>query len=473
MGSVATLIFGAALVVAATAVGGVHTPVAATVCALAALACALQWLQLRGREQVAVYVSVPVIGLLLLFGFSVLQIIALPEVVQTVLSPEGHRVTSDGLVAAGFAPETGWRPLSLDPAATSDRALRFGALALMGLFAANLRSRQAWITVGRAILITAFLVLLVGGGLYLTKMREFGPLYTSAVGFRAPSTFVNLNHGASFFGLAALVGVSLGLGADRRRLVEGAGFWAAALVFAVIAGLHDSDGVVLAFGASLGVGAVVLWNRAGRPTQLGRETKIAAVALVLLAAALSWWLDLHVIAHGFFERLLFEGGHGNRLELLRAGAAMVAEYWPAGAGAGAVETVIPGYMNWSSTTTGATIPVLENDTLELLFGFGIFIGGIAVAAAASVVFFAWRHAFDTERTMRYALVLPSAFYLFAIAQLHFPLFALGLGVPAVVWIESLMARRGRDGRDPSVFDTGHVLLPTRWAAVLLTVKGLV
>lgn len=454
------ILFAATLIASTALAGGVHTSVAALVCALGLTAFVTRWFHLRDREQRGIYLSLPVLGLTLLTFASFFQIVPLPELMQQLANPTGYDLAAAGLAAIGHT-DVGWRTLSLDPYATSDRVIRFAALALVGLTAANFRERLAWMFVGRSLIGVGVIAAAVGSVLDVTGRKSLFGLFETEVGFRGPGPFVSLNHGATFFGLCVIACVGLALTGDRKRVFESAGYWLAALVFGVLAVLHDSDGVLLALGATAAAAGFVAWWRMGRPTALRRETAIGLVAIGLVSVALAAWLDVLTLVQDFFQRLFFEGEHGTRYELLKAGTAMAGDYWRFGGGAGSVETVIGAYIDWPAVPVPASIPVLENDTLELLYGFGMFVGTSAMLLMVSVVFFALRYAFVRERSIRYAVLIPTVLYLVLVAQLHFPLLALGIAVPAIAWVEALMARRSHvvDGEAPHA--TGHLAIPSK------------
>lgn len=455
----------ATIVFVVLGVGGVHTAVAGVAVILGVLAVALQTGHLRDHDHDSVHISLFGIGLSLLALVSLLQLIPLPPSVHELLNPRGWALAQTGLelVAAQNAPS---RPFSLDPAATADRALRFIALALFAVWAANDRSRRSWRTFGLVLIPLGLITLGLGYYLNSSGTKSVYGIYESLVGFRGPSTFINLNHGAAFFGFATIVSIGTALGFRRDNVPLALGLGAVSLFFVAAAAIHQSDGVLLALVLSAAIVPVLAWFRAGRPVTLPRDTAIGIALLSVLSIAAAIWLDLHRAAVAFLERVLFSGEHGGRLALVQAGAEAIGDYWVFGAGAGATETLIPAYVEWDAIVP-ASIPVLENDTLEILLGFGLLVGGLAVVAFTVQSMLALRAALSAQRSIRFPIALVCAVYFACIAQLHFPLFALGLGIPIVVWLELLWSRRTKSSGDRRVFETGHLAVPRGLAIVAL------
>lgn len=460
----------AAAALAVLVFGGVHTTIAAGAGVLALVAFALQIGHLRSRDHRSVYVSSVGLGLLLAALVSFLQLIPVPEIVQRVLSPHGWGIVSTGFEAAGLTADIGWRTLSMDPRATADRAVRFTALGLFSLAGANVYMRHAWRPAARVVIGLALASTVVGGALWLTGAHSIAGFFESEVGFRAPGTFVNTNHGAVLHGFAAIVATALALNVRSRRPIESA--IVGVLAFGLLANCvwHNSEGTNLALGATACVAAVLVWFRAGRPIDLPLPTRVAVGAIAVLALVLAWWLDVDLAVRNYLDQVLFGGEHGNRLALVRAGFAAAADYWPAGAGIGTTETVIPAYIDWSEMLP-ASIPVLENDTAELLMGAGWLLGPLILVCLVLTPVLRVRAAIDPGRSDRFVVATLVAFFGVVIAQMHFPLFALGIGAPIVTFLEVAWSRRMRPSEGHRFFRSGHVAIPTGTAAVLAAVAA--
>ncbi len=439
------------LCTATVLVGGVHAAVVGIVVVFAAITFLLQARELRSKGEEQLFLSIPGLALGGLSIAALLQLVPLPDLLHYVLNAEGRELAARGLESAGLDDDLGWRTLSLQPSETADRAARFATLAMIAFVGGNFRERQSWFVVGQIILGVAIFTLMVGAVLDALGLTSFlGGLYVTEVGFRAPSTFVNVNHGAAFCGIAVIIAVSIAICVSHDRPLETTGYWVGALLFAAAAVIHDSDGVLIALGIVGLFAAFLAWWRAGRPTRFTRPTKVAAAVLLTALVVVSFVVGLPAIVGGFVSRLFLEGEHGNRFELAAAGLSMVRDYWVFGGGAGAVSTVVNAHIDWAASVE-ATIPVLENDSLEILYGFGIFVGGAALLAFLGVFGVASRPAFASRRGVRFAIASCFALYFLLISQLHFPLFALGLSGPFIIWLESLLAPRldpERQGEHP-------------------------
>ena len=446
-----------AIAVVVLGLGGVHTIVAATAALLALLAAGLQ-IGHFARDESPVLISLVGLAAVAAVALCCAQLVPVPDVVHALLNPEGLRLVEHGAQLAGLDAST-WRPLSLDPAATGDRAIRYVAIAAIALWAANVPGRRRWQVFSHWFVPLALVNFAVGFALLQTGAESFFGVYEPTVGFRGPSLFISTNHGAVFFGLAALVAAAAAIGMRRDRPVRAIAFGVATAVLVVAALAQNSDGVTLALVAAVIVGALVQWWRRGHPTNARIDMKVGIGVLALLAVVAAVWLDLHRLAWGFLERIVLSGEHGGRLELVLGGVSALGDYWRFGAGAGAIETMLPAYLDWSKLVP-ASIPVIENDVLEVLLSFGVFFGVLLLASPVLQIGLIARRAGDGQRSPRYAVAVVAAVYMAIVAQFHFPHFALGIAVPAVAWFELLWSGRSRSSHG-RVLDSGHVVLNRR------------
>ncbi len=446
--------------------GGVHTAVAGAAASLAIVAAMLTVAYLRGRDR-DVLVSLVGLALALATVLCFVQLVPVPPVLHTVLNPQGWSIYETGCQLAGIEPEA-WRPLSLDPRSTADRALRYVGLAALAIWAANVRGKRAWGRFAQWLVPLAIVDLAVGFMLYSTKATTFFGLYEPVVGFRGPSTFLSTNHGGLFFGFAALVAGATALGLRRDHPRRAAVFGVCVPILLVAALAQNSDGVGLALAATALTAAIVQWFRRGRPRKMRLDVKIGVASVAALSTIVALWLDLHRIGAAFLSRIVLSGEHGGRLDLLGAGAAASMDYWRIGAGAGSVGSVIPAYVDWS-VVVAASIPVIENDTLEILLSFGLPLGLLMIAAAVVQIGAVIKSGVDGARSPRYAVAIVTAVYIGILAQLHFPLLALGIGMPVVVWLELLWSRRQKSSQGARHFGTGHVAVKWPVAAAALVV----
>lgn len=445
-----------AVAVAVLAVGAVHTPVALLVALLSLVAAVLGVRSLRAAR--APTVSLIGCVALLAMVLCVVQLLPAPDFAHRLFNPTGHDLWHRGAELAGVD-DARWRPLSLDPAATADRAIRYGALAAIALWGACTSSRRRWYRYVYGLAGVGGAALLFGSLLMLGDGNLFG-VYEPSVGFRGPSPFVSTNHGASFYGLVALAAAAAAFYTRKNSARTAALLGVASAVFCAAAVGLNSDGVNVAL-ALTGVLALGLQSvrRRGRRT-VARDVKIGVAVIAVTALGLLVWLDLHVLLGRALSRVALSGEHGARLHLMTAGLQTSAEYWRFGAGAGAVSSVLPAAVDWS-VVLPASIPVIENDPLEVVLSFGWPLALVMFGACVAQVTLATRIAIQQHKP-RFAVAAVLAAYLMLVAQLHFPLFALGVSLPALALLEVLWARHNA-GR------TGHLALSRRAAFAFLGV----
>lgn len=414
---------GAALVVGVLAMGAVHTKTALLM-ALAALAAAAYATWGRAERARAPLLASP---FLILGGAALLQLVPLPPVMHRLLNPEGHEAFTLGWRALFEADApSAWRALSLDPWASADRALRWFALALFALAAANLGGRH---TPARAAMgVVALGALSVLAALARALVWPDDPhTYWGVVETVAPiptlSTFINVNQGASLLGASALCAVWL---ASRAKQGRWRAFWVAAAL---------ATGAACAAFGSLGVFvALAVTGAAWVALVFGARAGAAAVGFLSLAGWSTWRFALSDHATSASTR----GG------LYEAAARASLDFWPAGAGAGAVDRVIVPYA--PAILSGNDAPHVENELLEWALTMGWPITLAVVAAFALMVREAWRLARASGPSWsapprEHAVAFLATTYVASIAMFHFPFFVMGLGAPLVVFIAAALARK--------------------------------
>ncbi len=406
-------LMGAGLAVGMVALGGFHT-VWVRLVALLMLGAAIA--APRGRSESTRTTSWIALGFTALGIVSLTQLIPLPPALHGALSSTGFGLWEQGWQAAfGEAPPGWWRPLSLDPAATADRALRAFTLALAAFAAVNLRSRERERP-------TALLVGLALGGAALAQLRawiwsgapnDFWGVYTTSIPLSSWTTFVNTNQGAALFGLAALM--SVGAASTSKTSSGRVRASVAGLACVVGALVLRSDGVFIALVLAGLAGAAVYMG--ARAWSIGlAAVGLAGVAFVLADAELSTSLDA-------------------RVDLTLAALRASVDHWLVGSGAGSVRHVLVPY---ASDTVLAThnAPVVENDPVEWLLTLGWPAALLVLAVFGASVLTPLRQAAGQTTRVAGALLFATWVYAAALSLMHFPSFIIGLGAPLVFAFET-------------------------------------
>ncbi|MFP4598966.1 MAG: hypothetical protein ACLFVJ_11985 [Persicimonas sp.] len=461
--SVARSIVYIAVVAAPVAIGGVHFPVALALALLGLAAFFFELQHRRGAEGFRkIHVSRAAIAFLVLGAVAFLQLIPLPRVLHELLNPTGAALFAEGWQAAfgAQAPDT-WRALSLDPAGTADRAVRWVALAALCAVAANaFRSRSSWRKLVFAILSAGYVVLGIG-----LLQRAFGDgkllgFYEPSVVLRQWGTFVNPNHAAVFFGFVSLVGFALAAARYDKSPAETLIGAATGLVFMIVMTFQQSLGAFIAFGAAavvLGMGIALqaaplrALIRANRKTL--RNVGLGVGALLLAAAA----AVVTVVAKGgrsseWLARLeqleaydSFMTKLPGRVELFIGAMRGSADFWLTGAGAGSADRSIGPYLDWASFPR-ASVPTVENELAEWAFTLGLPVTIIAVGLLAWAASSTVRRFIELRlRSRRMLSAVSVGLYLILVAQIHFPFLVLGAGLPIVIFVVSSASHNRKSG----------------------------
>jgi len=407
-----------------------------------------------GDDGTFLSMSLPALSFAFFASICLLQIVPLPAPLHRVLAPQRWEIFRGGWEALfGTAPNEIWRSLSFDPARTADRGMRWLALLLAGALVGIRRSSEgSRPTIRRVIwiaIVTGGVVLGVGIAQTLVGSQKILFWYEPEAAHRSLATFVNPNHASVFFGLVGLIAVGRTL--DRRGTALRPALLAGVLgvAFITAAFLFDSFGgtfammvgvVVLVFGllggGKLGGGA---YRDPSRKIFIGFTVAVLFVPVIALGA-----VELVPVWTGETAWRVFMREWGGqtavrRAELISASLEGGLDYPFWGVGGGATERILPAYLNWSLIPP-ATIPVVENEPVEWFFHYGIF-GVVGLVGVSGFIVIPLLRYLRRSR-WRYALAVTLGVFLLGTAELHFPFFALGIAIPAVVVLEATgFARR--------------------------------
>jgi hypothetical protein len=477
MQRIATILLASVVVAAPVALGAVHTPVVAGLLAglvLAAIAGEV-W---PTDEQGGVWLSLPGLVFFALAAWSGFQLLPLPVGLLEVVQSEGARIYTTGWQLVFPDTPVSWHPSSMDPAATADRGLRWLALGMAALVAANLAEKRRWRAIYLTILCAGVVTLGVGTASFVLDPKSFFGLYEPTISFRGPSPFVSTNHAASFYALCGVVGFG-GLALRREsHPIEASIAGALGLLFIALAAVHDSDAVMAGLGLAVvvfGVGLAVRTQGVGRLRVVLSEYSgrfAYGITAGLCVLVLAWWVGALDVISGIVMSPLEDSESAlNRTEIALAALRGSADYLWVGAGGGAVDVTVGRYIDWSALRP-ASIPVVENDPAEWLLTYGWFAGGAAALALLASGGFTLRRLVRSSRGERW--VMASAVWVlgFVIALFHFPFFALGVSLPLVAAFDGVTSPR-RPPESRGFSRSGHLGLPSwvRKALIVATIAG--
>jgi lipopolysaccharide biosynthesis regulator YciM len=397
------------------AIGSVHLPVLLVVAAAAVASAALAfYVQAEARRRLPF--SLPVVTLLALSGYSLLQAMPLPIGALEVVAPLNADIWSRALLSLG-EPGPRWASISLDPGASVIEGLKW--LVYAAVFAAasvvGARRGAAWGTT--VVFASATLAALTTIGHGLLGVRKVYGLYepTFSVSPWHVGPLLNPNNLAGYLNLGAICGMGLML--MRRPVVPP---WLSGLGVATIIAIELTSGSRAGVVALLlGVVAMAILSREKR--ERSGAGQLASKRLVLLLGA----------AVGGGAILAALGGTGDtwaelydqniqKVEMLRWATPMVRDYAWLGVGRGSFESVFPSYK----VTPGNVVYThAENFPMQWASEWGV-----PVALAAMIAF---AIALSPRNIgVRRSAVAASAWVGLAVLLLQ-NLFDLGLEIPAL------------------------------------------
>jgi len=385
-------------------------------------------------------------------GFFTLSLVGLAQLVplgaslHEVLHPWGWTQFEQSWMAWSGSPlDAGQkRPLSLSPAQTADRVLRWLTLGMFWAASSALtwRSRRHFEPAATALVGVGAFVLALGVAQNLSGTRLYLWFYEATVDYRGFTTFVNTNQAAAFNGLCAMAAVFLAQrNIERKRWRRTAVFLTAFGVFLGGMAIHDSDGVWVVWLVSVSIvvlGEVLSTSRFDtvRARLVARPPLVMGAGAVLLMTSLG--ASCSRLMSATPEELAVLGPVGVRLSLMHQAIEGMTHSWLTGVGAGAVERVVYPTVDWSYMPLG-TIPTIENEWFEWLWTMGV-----PATALATLMFMmtcrALRPSFDSplvdKRVWWWAIAVGT--YVVGITMLHFPWTMLGLGLPCIFLFDSLL-----------------------------------
>jgi tetratricopeptide (TPR) repeat protein len=287
------------IVASALALGSVMTEVLVVMSALAAVACALLWIERDDRSSSRASQWV-LVALALLLGMTVLQALPLPSAVTHWLTP-ANADSWDRALSPLREPGPAWHSLSLAPAATRVEVLRgfFYGCVFLGALRVAVREEGDVFLIRLIVFSTCVMAFSALAHMAVGAEKVFGvyrprELYAYRAGHLAP--LLNLNHLAAYLDIGACV--AIGAVIDRRSMPRPL----AASVAIVLAGTSVWQGSRGAIGALL-VGVVLTIGMSLYTTRRfdAARVRAAVLALCAAAAAITVSLSLSEVAR---ERLL-------------------------------------------------------------------------------------------------------------------------------------------------------------------------
>jgi len=398
--------FALPLILAPFLLGGVYTHIPVNM-ALIALTAALYllwggWMFITGKRLFVPYLILP-FGLLMLWGL--FHLLPLLPAFVALLSPQGHYFHT-------LAGSQGWRPLTMSSPDTLYSILRTAALCLFALMLQRTLEgeHRGWRrVVTDTVILTAVAVFVFGFFLKITGETHWlgsqlrGPLLIHP-------TLINMNHAAAFFGIAALLSLSMATEADfaRARVFYGALFFVNLL--AVIMTL--SRGGILAV-----LLAIVLF---GALKYLKHRTTAVALPTIFVIVAV---LTAFYIGYRFIvaEFDMTRPDYFDKFALIATVKEYFADFWLTGSGFGSFMHVYPYYQG----DPGLFFIQLENEPVQFALEHGII---VALVAAALFVWFFVKYNRGTHLRCGAAAIL---LFLLMHNTLDFNLHDLAILFPAV------------------------------------------
>ena len=400
------LSFALPLILAPFLLGGVYThlPVNMVLIALTSTLylCWGGWMFAAGKRLFVPYLLLP-FGVIILWGL--FQLLPLPPALTALLSPKGHYFHT-------IAGPQGWRPLTMSLPDTIYSLMR---TAVLVLFAVMLQrtlegEHRGWRRIiTDTIILSAVAVFAFGFFLKITGQTQWlgsllrGPLLIHP-------TLINMNHAAAFFGIAALLSLSMATDADfaRARVFYGALFFVNLL--GVIMTL-SRGGILAVLLAILLFGALKYLKH--------RTTAVALPTLFVIVAVLTaFYIGYRFIVAEFD---MTRPDYFDKFALLATVREYFADFWLTGSGFGSFMHVYPYYQG----DPGLFFIQLENEPVQFALEHGIV---VALIAAALFVWFFVKYNRGTHLRCGAAAIL---LFLLMHNTLDFNLHDLAILFPAV------------------------------------------
>lgn len=304
-----------------------------------------------------------------------LQLVPLPFELWRTLGP--RHALAQHLVLAGEG--RGWRPLSIDPAATVRVAASLAVFIAAWTLATSL-TRDALTRVLQLTLMLALPLALLGFAQAAAGAHAWRPYdYHHPIG--AIGTFANRNHFAALMAMLGPLAFAFGTQSQRTHGPARAYAWHALGVFFLLAAAlsFSRAGSALALIAVLASGGVLM-----------RGMRIASSLRTAVAVALSLGTATAVYAwDGLARRLAQDPADDLRWQYLRNGIETLQAYMPFGSGAGSFASA---YAPFEPVTEMVHVYAgrAHNDALQTLIELGIAGALLLVATIAITVWFGVR-----------------------------------------------------------------------------------
>ena len=418
--------------------GTVHRPVIMAMLAASSLAffCLLVGERLDGGQLRGAKFSLPLVLLVLL---PLLQIVPLPLHLRRLIDPAGSALLDNGPDGT----PTRW-PLSLDPSSTQMEVGTAAAALVAFVVALNCSTRRRYRSQFlRAIALAGIAGVTIGIVHRLAGIEKLYGIFnvTESV---LPGPFINPNHSAEFFELAAFAGLSLALGTEAEARIA---WYVAATINAASALSTLSRGSFLALFAGGVVFLLLRWRAdSDAAAAVGQRPGAGPLArtLVWTVAALACLVSIAVAlgAAPAIDELARTNLSSNteKIVVWRDSLPLLAHH-PLGIGRHAFDRVYPVYK---TLTQNSRFQFVENGPLQMIIDLGW------PGAALLLVSIAWvlRKA-PTRRDYVGAALAAGLVAVLAHNLVDFGLETMGIRLPFVTMAGVLVGRTwGRDGQVP-------------------------
>lgn len=394
-------------------------------------------------------------------GFTLLQLVPLPQAVAGLLNPGLAEVCSYVCQGTGLWGEGAFHPLSLDPPGTSHELVMFlayalGFLVVVNYFNARHRARRLM----KMVAWSGFLVALIGFFSKLFVAQAIFGIHPVRPGTFFFSTFVNPNHLAGFLCLCSPVALGVGLSARERQDRALYGFMGVITGVAVFMSLSRGGMVAL----SLGIIFLIFFSATRRSRRIRRVALVQAAAAGVLV--LAGYLAYDTIIKEL--RTLGDAKAIREDTKIRSWAAtfpMMADHPVTGIGRGAYASVYPRYKTVEHT---ATFTHAENQVLQVLVEWGPVFGLFFLGAFALTFFLGLARA---RQSYSMGGCLAGIFAVSAHNLVDFNLEVGGVAMPFVLVLAIAVASPFSHAGGPRDFET-KLRIP-RWAGIGLAAAALV